>query len=207
MTGRSSTPETSVLEPRGRGVLDAPHEAGHDSGVLGPGHKVAIPRRDAPELYMNIALEKQRAQGKPGARSTRSPCALVVSTRSSPRLRRKSPGFPRAMVLTVSFVLSSATNSFLSPSLSGLSATSPGWAGFASAQLGISNGCQDHTTSPYAATSAKSFDLPCAAGRSSGRGVEAPFVCAPTDPSQPKLPCDHRFAPTLLRPPHPIPRP
>src|SRR6266702_5293074 len=56
------------------------------------------------------------------------------------------------MVLTVSFVLSSATNSFLSPSLSGLSATSPGWAGFASAQLGISNGCQDHTTSPYAAT-------------------------------------------------------
>ena len=57
------------------------------------------------------------------------------------------------MVLTVSFVLSSATNSFLSPSLNGLTATSPGWAGFASAQLGISNGCQDHTTSPYAATS------------------------------------------------------
>jgi len=57
------------------------------------------------------------------------------------------------MVLTVSFVLSSATNSFLSPSLSGLPATSPGWAGFASAQLGISNGCQNHTTSPYAATS------------------------------------------------------
>src|SRR5580765_8119497 len=57
------------------------------------------------------------------------------------------------MVLTVSFVLSSATNSFLSPSPSGLTATSPGWAGFASARLGISNGCQDHTTSPYAATS------------------------------------------------------
>src|SRR5882762_4767382 len=56
------------------------------------------------------------------------------------------------MVLTVSFVLSSATNSFLSPSPSGLPATSPGWAGFASAQLGISNGCQNHTTSPYAAT-------------------------------------------------------
>src|SRR5882762_851907 len=57
------------------------------------------------------------------------------------------------MVLTVSFVLSSATNSFLSPSPSGLPATSPGWTGFASAQLDISNGCQDHTTSPYAATS------------------------------------------------------
>src|SRR4029077_6740012 len=50
------------------------------------------------------------------------------------------------MVLTVSFALSSTTNSFLSPSLNGLTATSPGWAGFASAQLGISNGCQDHTS-------------------------------------------------------------
>src|SRR5260221_8058186 len=95
------------------------------------------------------------------------------------------------MVLTVSFVLSSATNSFLSPSLSGLPATSPGWAGFASAQLDISNGCQDHTTSPYAATSTKRFGPPCAAGRSLGEGVEAPFVCALTNRSQPKLPCDH----------------
>jgi hypothetical protein len=111
------------------------------------------------------------------------------------------------MVLTVSFVLFSATNSFLSPSLSGLSATSPGWAGFASAQLDISNGCQNHTTSPYAATSTKRFAPPCAADRSFGEGVEAPFVCAPVDRSQPKLPCDYRFAPTLPRPPHPIPRP
>jgi hypothetical protein len=59
------------------------------------------------------------------------------------------------MVLTVSFVLSPAMNSFLSPSLNELTATCPGWAGFASAQLDISNGCQDHTTSPSAATSAK----------------------------------------------------
>ena len=29
----------------------------------------------------------------------------------------------------------------------------PGWAGFASAQLDISNGCQDHTVLPYATTS------------------------------------------------------
>src|ERR1700675_1278844 len=99
------------------------------------------------------------------------------------------------MVLTVSFVLSSATNSFLSPSLSGLSATSPGWAGFASAQLDISNGCQNHTTSPYPAPPTKRIDPPCAAGRSFGEGVEAPFVCAPVDRSQLKLPCDHRIAP------------
>ena len=31
-TGRSSIPETSAIEPRSRGVLDAPLEAGHDSG-------------------------------------------------------------------------------------------------------------------------------------------------------------------------------
>jgi hypothetical protein len=32
----------------------------------------AISRRDAPELYRTLSLEKQRAQGKPGARCTRS---------------------------------------------------------------------------------------------------------------------------------------
>ena len=82
------------------------------------------------------------------------------------------------MVLTVSFVLSSATNSFLSPSPSGLTATSPGWAGFASARLSISNGCQDHTTSPYAATSNQSSQRTMCCPPNFGEGVEAPFVCA-----------------------------
>jgi hypothetical protein len=35
-------------------------------------HRFAFPRRDAPELCSNLSLEKQRAQGKPGARRTRS---------------------------------------------------------------------------------------------------------------------------------------
>jgi hypothetical protein len=107
------------------------------------------------------------------------------------------------MVLTVSFVLL-ATNSFLSPSLHGLTATSPGWAGFASAQLGISNGCQDHTTSPYAATSTNpSTDhvLPA----SFGRGVEAPFVLRVIVHSRQSRPANHSH-PTLPHPPHPIPR-
>jgi hypothetical protein len=51
----------------------------------------------------------------PGARGTRSPCALVVSTRTSPQVLR-TPGIPCAMVLTAYSVLSPATNSFLSPS-------------------------------------------------------------------------------------------
>jgi hypothetical protein len=110
------------------------------------------------------------------------------------------------MVLTVSFVISSATNSFLSPSLSGLSATSPGWAGFASAQLDISNGCQDHTTSPSAATSAKpsTGHVPPAEilaealkRRSSTRRLIAHGV------SRPAITC---CAPALPRPPHPTAR-
>jgi len=40
----------------------------------------------------------------------------------------------------------------------------------------ISNGCQDHTTSPYAATSIHTSCRPCAASRNANEGVEAPFV-------------------------------
>jgi hypothetical protein len=110
------------------------------------------------------------------------------------------------MVLTVSFVLSSATNSFLSPSLNGLTATSPGWAGFASAQLGISNGCQDHTTSPYAATSTNastSHVLPAkilAKALKRRSSAQRPFA------HKPKLALRLPTAPALPRPPHPNPR-
>jgi len=50
--------------------------------------------------------EKQRAQGKPGARCTRSRVCSVESTRVSHHRFTGTPGLPRAMVLTVSFVLS-----------------------------------------------------------------------------------------------------
>ncbi|MFL6790912.1 MAG: hypothetical protein ACJ8EE_07065, partial [Bradyrhizobium sp.] len=55
----------------------------------------------------------------------------TVVTTSTP----KSPGFPRAMVLTVSFVLSPATNSFLSPSPADYDLSKPGWADLISASL------------------------------------------------------------------------
>jgi hypothetical protein len=99
----------------------------------------------------------------------------TVVTTVAPEITRLSPrngfnGFLRALP---------GDEFCLSPSLNGLTR----FAGFASDQLGISNGCQDHTTSPYAATSTNpSTDhvLPA----SFGRGVEAPFVCAPVDRSQ-----------------------
>src|SRR5439155_23349629 len=57
------------------------------------------------------AQRKQRAQGKPGARCTRSlACEIKIAhERSHHRFRRIQPGLPRAMVLTAYFVLSPAT--------------------------------------------------------------------------------------------------
>jgi hypothetical protein len=82
----------------------------------------AIPRRDAPELCMNVLpSRKQRAWGMPGARSTRSLVrkVLVAHECSHHRSSRIHPAFPHAMVLTVSFVLSPVIGLFLSPSSSG----------------------------------------------------------------------------------------
>jgi hypothetical protein len=53
--------------------------------------------------------EHQRAQGMPGARSTRSLAWCVENTRVSHHGHTGSPGIPRAMVLTGSFALSPVT--------------------------------------------------------------------------------------------------
>ena len=59
-----------------------------------------------PRPVQEISLKRQREQGKPGARSTRSPCALVgkhtVVTTVAPEVTRLSPrngfnGFLRAL--------------------------------------------------------------------------------------------------------------
>jgi hypothetical protein len=69
----------------------------------------AFSRRDAPELCVFLRLENQRAQGKPGARCTRSRACRVVSTRVSHHRFTGTPGLPCAMVLTVYFALSLVT--------------------------------------------------------------------------------------------------
>jgi hypothetical protein len=55
--------------------------------------------------------------------------------------------------------------------------------------LDISNGCQNHTTSPYAATSHQSSDRQRA--DRTGEGPEAPCVRATLDHSRENPPCDH----------------
>src|SRR5213083_2680404 len=75
----------------------------------------AISRRDASEFCKEpFAQRKQRAQGKPGARCTRSlACEIKIAhERSHHRFRRIQPGLPRAMVLTAYFALSPATRLF-----------------------------------------------------------------------------------------------
>jgi hypothetical protein len=60
----------------------------------------------------------------------------------------------------------------------------PGWACENLRRLDTSNGCQDHTVLPYAATS---------------------FVCAPSIAHKPKPTLRSLARPTLPRPPHPCP--
>src|SRR5437870_6083273 len=90
----------------------------------------------------------------PGGQCTRSlACNVKVAhERSHHRYSRIHPAFPHAMVLTAYFVLSPATNSSchrhrrIKVCLSPVGPTSL-------RQLDTSNGCQDHTALPSAATS------------------------------------------------------
>jgi hypothetical protein len=69
----------------------------------------AFSRRCAPELCQILRLENQRAQGKPGARCTRSLAWCVKNTRVSHHRFTGTPGLPCAMVLTAYFALSPVT--------------------------------------------------------------------------------------------------
>src|SRR5882724_6816804 len=106
---------------------------------------------------------------------------------TSKRAPRNHPTFPHAMVLTVSFELSPVIELVCHRRPRTNVVPKPGRADITSANLTPASGRQDHTTSPYAATSLvrslliahKSFNSPC-----------NPFARK-----------------TLPRPPHPSPRP
>src|SRR6202163_2202427 len=88
-----------------------------------------------------MALENQRAQGKPGARCTRSlVCSVLVAHECSHYRFTGTPGLPCAMGLTVSFVLSPVTGLVCHRHL----------AGQIPRNLTPASGRQDHTTSPSA---------------------------------------------------------
>jgi hypothetical protein len=79
-----------------------------------PKRAFTTPRRDAPELCMNLPPYKTEGVGNAG-------CPLhpqsrvhfvLVKKHTSKRVHRNHPAFPHAMVLTVYFVLSSVTGLF-----------------------------------------------------------------------------------------------
>ncbi len=77
----------------------------------------------------------------------------LVKMHTSKRVHRNRPAFPHAMVLTVSFVLSPVTGLFCHRHQRIKVLSKPGRADLTSANLTPASGRQDHTTSPYAATS------------------------------------------------------
>jgi hypothetical protein len=63
-----------------------------------------------------LSLEKIEGAGNAGRPMRPQPVCIGGKHTVVTTVTPKTPGIPRAMVLTVSFVLSPATNSFLSPS-------------------------------------------------------------------------------------------
>jgi hypothetical protein len=111
--------------------VDARDKPGHDGGLCCAQHTPLLqtpntrpPSRDAlaPELCKILRLEKQRAQGKPGARCTRSRACSVESTRVSHHRSTGTPGLPCAMVLAAYFALSPVTGLVCHRRLAGTSA-------------------------------------------------------------------------------------
>jgi hypothetical protein len=89
----------------------------------------------------------------PGARCTRSPCALVVA-HGSHHESTGTPGIPARNGFN-GFLRALPGDEFLFVTVaSGLKICLSPVGPTPLRQLDISNGCQDHTTSPYAATSA-----------------------------------------------------
>ena len=132
---------------------------------------------------------------KRGSRECRMRAAPAVSCAMGRRKRTRAyrfsggnPAFP-AQWLYGLYVLFPATNSSchrrqrIEICLSPVGPTRLRW-------LDISHGCQNHTTSPYAAPSPATpiGEMP---KRSSGEGLETPVVCATLDRSRENPPCDH----------------
>src|SRR6476620_12388972 len=112
-------------------------------------------RRNAPELWeKSLSLERKRAQGMPDARCTRG---LVCNVHKEVRTRayRAAEAIQHSLRngFTANIALSPATNSSCHrrQRIIGSSQTRLGYENLR--RLDTSNGCQDYTVLPYAATS------------------------------------------------------
>jgi len=92
-------------------------------------HGLLLSRRKTPELLIELSAPGEtRAQGKPGARCTRSlVCKSEKHTSKSPQVHRIVPAFPARMVLTVSFALAPETGLYCLRRQRNAHALSPAW--------------------------------------------------------------------------------
>jgi hypothetical protein len=97
-------------------------------------HSFAISQHVCARFNLIVWPSDTRAQGRPGAQCTRSLVCVVESTRVSHHGHTGYTRIPRAMVLTVYFVLP-GDRALLPPSLAD-----------SFANLTPASGCQDHTT-------------------------------------------------------------
>ena len=141
----SSTSAASHFHHWRLAILDRPLSLMSDvrecSELIHPTHLRIPAARSRPSYAKFLRLRNQRAQGKPGARRTRSLACKVKSTRVSHHRFTGTPGLPCAMVLTVSFVLSPVT---------GLCCHRRPQEALLLENLTPASGRQDHTTSPSA---------------------------------------------------------
>ncbi len=134
LTGRSSIPETAVLEPRSRGVLDPPHARGMTVSAwclrCHFKHDSAFSRHGLPEVCPNVSpiSPQQREQGMPGARCTRGLVCKVAQrdAHTSIQVQRRQSGIPCAMVLRL-MPCSPRRRIHLVTVAAGLRLTRPGW--------------------------------------------------------------------------------
>jgi hypothetical protein len=197
-----------VLEPRGRGVLDAPPSRGMttEKTRLHDGEDTASHSRGARRpkgCDWRCPRKTKRAQGKPGCPQApaivRTKCTRVTARCAG------TPGLPCAMVLRL--IARSPWSRIPLASIADELTILRSPAGPKNLrQLDTSHGCQNHTPLPSAASSTKTLrpahvlpaEIPAKAfkRRSSARRSIA---------HRPKPPLRSRSRPTLPRPSHPAP--
>src|SRR5258708_13433212 len=91
-----------VLEPRGRGVLDAPHARGMTTEAK---RESSFSRHACVRVMLSNRPRKTEGAGNAGRWPHPWPACKKSSTLRLPQVQPRHPGIPRAMVLTVSFVL------------------------------------------------------------------------------------------------------
>jgi hypothetical protein len=175
LTGRSSIPETAVLEPRGRGVLGPPPSRRTTASVwrLRCDFRTwlhILAARSARGLHQRCPSRREGAGNAGCALHPRSRVQIAQkNAHTSIQVQRRQSGIPCAIVLRL-MPRSPRRRIRLVTVAAGLMADTIRLDRYSHRQLGTSNGCQDHTVLPYATSAVRlahrlfahrSKDLPC----------------------------------------------